>query len=104
MQVGDIITASYTAEIPENLGRNNDGYTNYAIYSILDGATSEDKTVAPTVKLTTGEGPEISVKLESNVENEDVREGQNIHYKATVTNTGKVEVKGIVLAMDIPHL
>lgn len=103
MQVGDIITASYTAEIPENLGRNNDGYTNYAIYSILDGATSEDKTVAPTVKLTTGEGPEISVKLESNVENQDVREGQNIHYKATVTNTGKVEVKGIVLAMDIPQ-
>lgn len=103
MQVGNIITASYTSEIPENLGRNSNGNTTYAIYSTLEGATSEDKTIAPTLKLSTGEGPELSVKLESNVEGKEVREGQNIHYKATVTNTGKVEAEGVVLAVDIPQ-
>lgn len=102
MQVGNIITASYASEIPENLGRNSNGNTTYAIYSTLEGATSEDKTVAPTVKLSTGEGPELSVKLESNVEGKEVREGQNIHYKVTVTNTGKVDAKGVIVAVDIP--
>lgn len=106
MEVGTIISLKYNTEIPAQLSRNEDGYATYAVYynNATLKATSEENLLAPTTKVSTGDGPEIKVEMESNAENgANVEEGQVIKYKATITNTGKVVAEGAIVGANVPE-
>lgn len=102
---GTAIELSYGLAIPENLSYNMQAYANYVVYFNnvkQDGETSE-KAVAPKVGITTGEGPELEVKITSDMEGKDIEEGKIITYTATVKNVGKKDVQNISLAGMVPN-
>lgn len=106
MKTGDVLTFTYNINIPADLSHNRSMYTNYVVYfdNLIDGETVQDKAVATKVGLTTGEGPELEVTIEADVENgTEVQEGQIITYTAKVRNVGKSAVQNVTLAGAVPE-
>ena len=103
MKSGEIIEISYNVEIPEKVLYNNNVSELYKVYytnmsSI--GEFAESKT-SPIVTLTTGEGPDLSVKLSTTTST--VREGQIARITATIKNIGSIEAKNVKLNVTAPE-
>lgn len=106
MSTGNSVKIAYDMEIPADLSHNRSMYMNYTVYfdNLIDGTTVQDKAVATKVGLTTGEGPELEVTIESDVQNSaEVQEGQIITYTAKVKNVGKSSVQNVTLAGAVPE-
>lgn len=102
MENGETLEVAYNVEIPENITYNNTVNEVYKVYytnvsSI--GEISESKT-SPVVKLSTGEGPDLSVELSTTTST--VREGQIVRITATVKNIGTVDAKNVKLNLTAP--
>lgn len=103
MQTGETIEFKYNIEIPANLTYNSSSYEMYKVYytnvsSI--GTMAETKTSA-ILGASTGEGPELQVKLESTAET--VREGQIVKMKVEVKNTGSTTATNAKANITLPE-
>lgn len=105
MATGTVLGLSYKLAIPENVNYNMQAYSNYAVYfnNVKQEGTVSEKVVATKVGLESGEGPELEVSINSDVEGKEVQEGQIITYKVTVKNTGKSEAKNVSVLANIPE-
>lgn len=102
---GTTLSFSYSIAIPENLSYNMQAYTNYVVYfnNVKQDETISEKAVATKVGLATGEGPELEVKITSDMEGKDVEEGKIITYKVSAKNIGKKEVNNVTLSGNVPE-
>lgn len=101
---GERISFSYDLAIPANLTPDNSAFGMYKVYYTNNseiGAVEESK-VAAIIGLTTGEGPELEVELQS-TSGTDVKEGQYIRMKAIVKNVGEVTANGVKLTATAPE-
>ena len=82
---------AYNVQVPENLSHNENAFGTYTVYYEEDenSQTIAKETIAPTVGVSTGKGPELKAEIYTNVDStastEDVME-----YKITVRNDGEV--------------
>ena len=103
MASGEKIDFTYDIELPANLAPNNSTFGMYKVYYTNNadiGQVEESKTSA-IIGLTTGQGPELEVKLSSTANT--VREGQYIKMKVDVKNTGKVDAEGVKVNIEPPE-
>ena len=103
MPQGANFTFSYTANIPANLEYNMSAYETYTVYfnNLIGGETITDKSVAPKIGVTTGSGPVIDAKLESDMEGTTIFSGDILKYKLTVNNTGSEKAVGLKVRMPV---
>ena len=103
MKEQETIVFSYDIEIPANLSYNNNSYENYKVYytNASEVGNLEETKESSIMTLTTGEGPELDVKLESTAE--VIREGQTVKMNVTVTNTGDMAVTNAKLNIPKPQ-
>ncbi len=102
---GTIMNMNYSIQIPENVGYNMGAYGNYVVYfnNITEEGAVSEKVVSAKVGLSTGEGPELEVKLHSDREGKEVQEGEIITYTVEVKNIGKSEAKNVNVFADVPE-
>ena len=102
MQVSDILRFTYEYEIPENLQLNENIYGTFLAYykNHTEVATIDEEAVADKVGLSTGEGPELSVKLSADVDG-SIKEYEEMVFKAEVRNTGKTSAQNVVVSIPI---
>lgn len=96
---------SYKVSLPANLSFNQSSYANYKVYydNKAPGATIGETKKAGVIGLTTGEGPELEVKLSASIpENTVVRPGQYIRYYVEVTNKGKADAQNVKVTAKLP--
>ena len=96
---------SYKVNLPANLSFNQSSYANYKVYydNKTLGATIGESKKAGAIGLTTGEGPELEVKLSASIpENTVVRPGQYIRYYVEVTNKGKADAQNVKVTAKLP--
>ena len=106
MNTADAISFGYTAQIPANLQHNASAYETYVVYfnNNLETGKVQDRQVAAKLGVSTGAGPELQVKITSNVaEDTIVTTGKFIKYTVTVKNIGKQLVENAVATVDIPE-
>ncbi len=97
---GDQITFNYEAEIPANLIYNKSAYTYYKVYYKNQVEETKDSGI---IGLITGNGPDVEVKLSSEVkENESVKEGQKVNFFAEIKNTGGENLTNVTLNIPVP--
>ncbi len=103
MNEQEVITFSYDIEVPANLSYNNSSYEMYKVYytNTSEVGSLEETKESPVIALTTGEGPELDVKLESTAD--VIREGQTVKMNVTVTNTGDMAVTNAKLNIPKPE-
>ncbi len=103
MNEQEVITFSYDIEVPANLSYNNSSYEMYKVYytNTSEVGSLEETKESPVIALTTGEGPELDVKLESTAD--VIREGQTVRMEVTVTNTGDMAVTNAKLNIPKPE-
>ena len=104
---GEKVVLNYEIEIPKDLEKDESTYSMFEVYyTNLDGALNgiEEKTVSQVVGLATEQSNLMAVKMISDVvDGENVKEGQIIEYKVSVTNKGKTELKDVKVNVDIPE-
>lgn len=97
------LTFSYEVNMPANLGYNNSAYTTYKVYydNKTEGATIGETETAGIIGITTGAGPELEVKLTSNVEqNAVVSDRQYVRFFVTVKNNGTSPANDVKVVVD----
>ncbi len=91
----------YQAKLPENLSYNKNTYTSYKVY--YNNQMPETK-VSGIVGLQTGKGPEVELKLTSQIqENGNVKEEQIVKFYVEIKNVGEYEVKNAVVKVPVPE-
>ncbi len=106
MNTGDKITLGYKVNIPENLKFNQQAYENYTVYfdNVTEERTIQDKQVATKVGLTTGQGPELEVSIETDVgEQNSIQAGKLLGYTVKVKNVGKEALNNVTVTGTIPE-
>lgn len=96
---------NYKVNLPANLTFNQSSYANYKVYydNKAPGATIGETKEAGIIGITTGEGPELEVKLSASIpENTVVRPGQYIRYYVEVTNKGKTDAQNVKVTAKLP--
>lgn len=105
MNTADSIKFSYQMQIPEGLNYNEKVNSVYTAYfdNIQEEQTIKDSVKAANASLTTGEAPKLEVELTSySQENNQVREGQYIKFKANIKNTGSMDAENVKLNIVAP--
>ena len=105
MNTGDSINFSYEAQIPANLQHNASAYGNYGVYfnNNLEAGTIQDKASSVKVGVTTGSGPVIEAKLESDTEESKILLADDIiKYTLTIKNIGTEDAKNVVASFIVP--
>ena len=102
MQVAEVLRFTYNYEIPADLKLNQEITGSFMAYykNHTDVATVDEQTKADEISLSTGEGPELGLKLASNVTG-TVKEYEEIIYKIEVKNTGKTSAKNVEVKFPI---
>lgn len=96
---------SYNVQVPENLSHNENAFGTYTVYYEEDenAHTIAKETIAPTVGVSTGKGPELKADISSNVgttaSTEDIME-----YKITVKNDGEVDAENAKVTVNLPDI
>ena len=96
---------SYNVQVPENLSHNENAFGTYTVYYEEDenAQTIAKETIAPTVGVSTGKGPELKADISSNVgttaSTEDIME-----YKITVKNDGEVDAENAKVTVNLPDI
>lgn len=95
----------YNVQVPENLSHNENAFGTYTVYYEEDenSQTIAKETIAPTVGVSTGKGPELKAEIYTNVDStastEDVME-----YKITVRNDGEVAAENAKVTVNLPDM
>lgn len=97
----EILRFTYEYEIPGNLAHNEDIYGTFlAYYTNNSDLLISDETAAPDiVGLTTGEGPELEVSIDSNVQS--VSEFEQVKVTSKVKNIGQDVARDVVLTVPV---
>lgn len=105
MNIGEMFTFSYKANIPANLEHEKSAYETYAMYytnNKPEGAIS-DKAYASTIGLTTGTMPKLTASLSSDIaDGASVQSGTLLKYKLTVENEGSEDSTDATLTIPLP--
>ena len=67
-----------------------------------DVATVDEESKADKIGLSTGEGPELSIKLSSDVET-SIKEYEEMTYKVEVKNTGKTSAQNVKITIPVDN-
>jgi uncharacterized repeat protein (TIGR01451 family) len=102
MEESEILRFTYSYQIPANLEHNTDIFGTFLAYytNNTEIATIDETSTADKVGLTTGEGPQVDLVLNKNVDT--VKEFEEVKFTATVTNTGKAVAEDVVVKIPIP--
>ena len=95
----------YNVQVPENLDYNKTLNEGYEIY-YTDENTMEKNVRVKSLKLETGKGPVVDVKLNAKMGGQDVstvHEGETISYEITAENTGTEAVTDLQLIGSVPE-
>ena len=96
---------SYNVQVPENLSHNENAFGTYTVYYEEDenAQTIAKETIAPTVGVSTGKGPELKADINSNVgttaSTEDI-----IEYKIKVKNDGEIDAENAKVTVNLPDM
>ena len=105
MNIGEMFTFSYKANIPANLEHEKSAYETYAMFftnNKPEGAIS-DKAYASTIGLTTGTMPKLTASLSSDIaDGASVQSGTLLKYKLTVENEGSEDSTDATLTIPLP--
>lgn len=105
MNIGEMFTFSYKANIPANLEHEKSAYETYAMFytnNKPEGAVS-DKAYASTIGLTTGTMPKLTASLSSDIaDGSSVQSGTLLKYKLTVENEGSEDSTDATLTIPLP--
>ena len=96
---------SYTAQVPENLPHNENAFGTYTVYydEEENAVNIARETIAPTVGVSTGLGPELTANISSDV-GTDVTTQNYITYTATVTNNGEADAENAKVTINLPDM
>lgn len=102
MQASEVLRFTYQYEIPAGLKLNTDIYGTFLAYykNHTEIAIVDEETKADIIGLSTGEGPELSVKLTSTASGK-VKEYEEIIYKVEVLNSGKTSAENVIIKFPI---
>ena len=104
MNIGEMFTFSYKANIPANLEHEKSAYETYAMFftnNKPEGAIS-DKAYASTIGLTTGTMPKLTASLSSDIaDGSSVQSGSLLKYKLTVENEGSEDSTDATLTIPL---
>ena len=104
LAIAEQVSFSYQIQVPANLSHNQTTYEMYKVYyeNKTEQVTTKESEVSGIVGLTTGEGPELEVTLNANMQqNSQVHEGQIVRFEVTVKNTGKVDSKNVTVNIPV---
>lgn len=96
---------AYNVQVPENLSHNENAFGTYTVYYEEEESnqTISKETMAPTVGVSTGKGPELKAEISSNIgstaSTEDIME-----YKITVKNDGEVPAENVKVTVNLPEI
>ncbi len=95
----------YTAQVPENLPHNENAFGTYTVYYDEDenSQTISKETIAPTVGVSTGKGPELTANITSDVGTE-VTTQNYITYTVTVKNDGETAAENAKVTVNLPDM
>lgn len=105
LNIGDIISFNYNAEIPENLEYYQNAFETYAVYFDNNKTTGtiQDKIESAKLGITTGESVLLEASMTSNVEEATyVQSGKFIKYTITAKNTGTKISKNTIAKVALP--
>lgn len=106
MLQGEKIFLDYEITVPEMLEHNENMYSSLVTYytNNTEIGSIEEKSKANKIGLTTGVGARAKIELSAGIDTgATLIEGQKIKYKLTVTNTGELTAKDVVVLNPIPE-
>lgn len=103
MQDTEILRFTYEYEIPGNLSHNENIYGTFLAYFTNNSevATTDETTTPDKVGLTTGEGPELSVAVDT--DRNTVKEDEEMRIDVTVSNLGNNKAEEITVNLPVPE-
>lgn len=104
MLVAEVLRFTYEYKIPADLKLNESIYGTFLAYykNHTDVATVDEESKADKIGLSTGEGPELSIKLSSDVET-SIKEYEEMTYKVEVKNTGKTSAQNVKITIPVDN-
>ena len=103
MDDAEILKFTYQYEIPGQLPHNEDIYGTFLAYytNNSDIIVSDEESAPDIIGLTTGEGPELEIAIDSNVET--VSEFEQVKITSNVKNTGEEVARDVVVKITAPE-
>lgn len=103
MQDTEILRFTYEYEIPENLPHNENIYGTFLAYFTNNSeiATTDETTTPDKVGLTTGEGPELAVAVDT--DRNTVKENEEMRIDVTVANMGSNRAEEVTVNLPVPE-
>lgn len=104
MLVAEVLRFTYEYKIPADLKLNESIYGTFLAYykNHTDVAIVDEESKADKIGLSTGEGPELSIKLSSDVET-SIKEYEEMTYKVEVKNTGKTSAQNVKITIPVDN-
>ncbi len=100
------LKGTYSFNVPENLEYNQQASASYQVKYESSSTQAQSEITATDILMETGVGPEVETKVTALVEgkeaNEPVKNGEVIHYKIEVSNTGTEEVSQVQVTGQVP--
>ena len=100
------VQGSYTFAIPANLEYNQTAKLGYQVKYIDSVTHVEDELSATAIEMQTGIGPKVETKLLATVAGKEidrpVKNGEVIHYKIEVSNTGTEDISDVRVTGSVP--
>ena len=105
MPQGTSFDMAYEVEIPANLTHNENAFGTYTVFydDVEDDQVIAQKTIAPTVGVSTGKGPELNAQISANAQNTASTQDA-IEYTVTVKNDGEVDATNAKLKVNLPDM
>lgn len=103
MQDTEILRFTYEYEIPGNLPHNQSIYGTFQAYFTNNSevATTDETTIPDRVGLTTGEGPELAIAVDT--DRNTVKEDEEMRIDVTVSNLGNNKAEEITVYLPLPE-
>ena len=103
MEPYTVLRFTYEYEIPEQLPHNENIFGTFVAYytNISDVAITREESAADLVGLTTGNGPEVSLSLETS--KKEIRELEELRIKIVAKNIGKDRADDVTVEYEIPE-
>ena len=101
------LKGTYSFNVPENLEYNQQASASYQVKYESSSTQAQSEITATDILMETGVGPEVETKVTALVEgkesNEPVKNGEVIHYKIQVSNTGTTDVSQVQVTGQVPN-
>ncbi len=103
MEDTEILRFTYEYEIPGNLSHNENIYGTFLAYFTNNSAvaTTDETTTPDKVGLTTGEGPELALNVDT--DRNTIKENEEMRIDVTVSNLGNNKAEEINVNIPVPE-